>query len=169
MTGTTTRENALVDRLEELASRQDRGALARLRAGLQQDRALEGLAIVLPYVARHGKSADRDEDDAVLVAGLFSLHPDSGTMALPSALRVIAQTSDSIELRFRALLTADRADLPAHLRHAVSLVASHGLAIDWRDLHNTVRFWDHPSSRSRRTWARAFWSHDHGASPTQAS
>ena len=94
----------------------------------------------------------------LLVAGLFALHPDSGATKLPSALRLLAQTSDSVELRFRALLAAEKVDLGPHLRHAVTLVASHGFALDWRDLHRTVRFWDRPSVRSRRAWARAFWT-----------
>jgi CRISPR type I-E-associated protein CasB/Cse2 len=50
--------------------------------------------------------------------------------------------------------------LGAHLRHAVSLTASHHIALDWRELHVAIRFWDHPSGRTRRSWARAFWSSD---------
>ena len=157
----------LVDRLEELAARQDRAALARLRATLQEDRKLEGLAIVLPFVASRDLSPDRAEDDALLVAGLFALHPESGSTKLPTALRLLSQTSDSVELRFRALLAAERVDLGPHLRHAVGLVASHGSALDWRDLHRTLRFWDHSSNRSRRAWARAFWAAgDDGTSGT---
>jgi CRISPR system Cascade subunit CasB len=152
------RSDPLVDRLEALAARQDRAALARLRASLQEDRKLEGLSIVLPFVAGRDASSDRAEDDALLVAGLFALHPDPGHLKLPIALRRLSRTSDSVELRFRALLAADKTDLGPHLRHAVSLVAGHGLPLDWRDLHRTVRFWDHPSNRSRRDWARAFWA-----------
>jgi CRISPR system Cascade subunit CasB len=158
MTDTTERPDPLVDRLEQLASRQDRAVLARLRASLQEDRKLEGLAIVLPFVSRRAVSPDSAEDDALLVAGLFALHPESGQTKLPTALRLLSRTSDSVELRFRALLAADKVDLGSHLRYAVSLVASHGFALDWRDLHRTVRFWDHPSNRSRRRWARAFWT-----------
>lgn len=152
------RRDPLVDRLEELAARQDRAALARLRASLQDHRKLEGLAIVLPFVARREVSPDLAEDDALLVAGLFALHPESGRTKLPTALRLLTQGSDSVELRFRALLGAEKVDLGPHLRHAVSLAASHGFALDWRDLHRTVRFWNRPSHRSRRAWARAFWS-----------
>jgi CRISPR system Cascade subunit CasB len=157
MTDAPRGRDPLVDRLEELAARQDRAALARLRGSLQPDRALEGLAIVLPFVPRTDVPR-QVEDDALLVAGLFALHPESGHLTLPAALRVLSQTSDSVEFRFRALLAADRADLGSHLRHAVSLAASHGLSIDWRDLHRAVRFWSRSSNRSRREWARAFWA-----------
>ncbi|MGE3518255.1 MAG: type I-E CRISPR-associated protein Cse2/CasB [Vicinamibacterales bacterium] len=160
----------MVDHLEELAGRQDRAALARLRASLQDDRKLEGLAIVLPFVGRHNMHPERAEDDALLVAGLFALHPESGHAKLPMALRLLSQTSDSVELRFRALLAADRVDLGPHLRHAVGLVASQGHPLDWRDIHRTVRFWDHHSNRSRREWARAFWAatEDAGSVVTEA-
>src|SRR5690606_20605057 len=121
-------------------------------------RKLEGLAIVLPFVPHRHMSRERAEDDALLVSGLFALHPESGRTKLPAALRLFSQTSDSVELRFRALLSADRADLGPHLRHAGGLVASQNVAIDWRDLHRTLRFWDHPSSKSRRRWAREFWT-----------
>lgn len=160
MTDALQHRDPLVDRLEELAARQDRAALARLRASLQEDRKLEGLAIVLPFVVRRAASPERAEDDALLVAGLFALHPESGRTKLPTALRLLSQTSDSVELRFRALLAADKVDLGPHLRHAVGLVASHGSSLDWRDLHLAVRFWDHHSNRSRRQWARVFWISD---------
>lgn len=160
MTAPPEYRDPLVDHLEELAARQDRATLARLRASLQEDRSLEGLPTVLPFVPHDRASRSRAEDDALLVAGLFALHPESGSTSLPAALRVLSQTSDSVELRFRALLGANRADLGPHLRHAISLVAGQGVALDWRELHTAVRFWDHPSSRSRRAWARAFWTPD---------
>jgi CRISPR type I-E-associated protein CasB/Cse2 len=98
------------------------------------------------------------EDDAVLLAGLFALHPEPGRTTLPGALREIARSSDSVEQRFRALLGAARPDLPVHLRHAVGLVGSHHIALDWRELHRAIRFWDHPSGRTKRAWARQFWA-----------
>jgi CRISPR system Cascade subunit CasB len=154
----TDRQDPLVDHLKGLAAQEDRAALARLRRTLQKEHALDGLSVVLPFIPRKSKWPDRDENDALLVSGLFALHPESGSMTLPSALRIVAQTSESVELRFRAMLGASREDLPIHLRHAVSLVAGHGLAIDWRDLHDTIRWWDHPLDRARRRWARAFWA-----------
>jgi CRISPR type I-E-associated protein CasB/Cse2 len=161
------RTDPLVDHLERLASRQDRATLALLRGTFQKEHALDGLAVVLPFVAQDSRWRDRAEDDALLVSGLFALHPESGSLLLPDALRVIAKTSESVELRFRALLSASRQDLVEHLRHAVTLVASHGLAIDWRDLHAAIRYWDHPSDRMRRRWARAFWASESSSQPAK--
>jgi CRISPR system Cascade subunit CasB len=163
------RKDPLVDHLETLADRQDRGTLALLRRTFQEEHALDGLAVVLPFVSRDPRWRDRDEDDALLVSALFALHPESGPLSLPAALRIIAKTSDSIELRFRALLTANRQDLGDHLRHAVTLVASHGLPIDWRELHAAIRDWDRPSDRIRRRWARAFWGSDISSHPADKS
>jgi len=165
MSESTERRDTLVDHLKGLAGRQDRATLAVLRRTLQKEHALEGLSVVLPFVSRDGPWRDRAEDDALLVAGLFALHPESGSALLPAALQVVARTSDSVELRFRALLGASREDLPVHLRHAVTLVASHSLAIDWRDVHRAIRYWDHPSDRARRRWARAFWTPGAGNAP----
>jgi CRISPR system Cascade subunit CasB len=158
MAESTEHQDPLVDHLERLAAREDRATLARLRRTLQREHALDGLSVVLPFIPRTSKRLDQDENDALLVSGLFALHPESGAMTLPGALRVVAHTSDSVELRFRAMLGASREDLPTHLRHAVSLVAGHGIAIDWRDLHAAVRWWNHPRDRVRRRWARAFWT-----------
>ncbi len=170
MTTPEEHRDLLVHHLETLASRQERAALARLRASLQENRALEGLPIVLPFVSSRNTSTRQAEDDALLLAGLFALHPESGSSSLPSALRLLAQVSDSVELRFRALLGADRVDLGPHLRHAVGLVASTGIGLDWVDLHRAIRFWNHPSNNTRRRWARAFWIHDSDDSlPTTAS
>jgi CRISPR system Cascade subunit CasB len=165
MTDTSKPTDPLVDHLEALAKREDRAALAQLRGSLQEGRSLDGLRIVLPFLKRGAPGAVRAEDDALLVAGLFALHPESGSLSLASALRIVARDSDSVELRFRALLGAERQDLATHLRHAVTLVASKGLAIDWRDLHTTLRFWDRQTDpphqdRARREWARDFWSVD---------
>jgi CRISPR type I-E-associated protein CasB/Cse2 len=165
MTDTPKPNDPVVDQLERLARDQDRATLAQLRGSLQEGRALDGLRVVLPFIKRGGPGATRAEDDALLLAGLFALHPESGSLSLASALRIVARDSDSVELRFRALLGAGRQDLATHLRHAVTLVASKGLAIDWRDLHTTLRFWDRPAEpphqdRARREWARDFWSAD---------
>ena len=166
MTTTGDTRDRLVDYLEELARQQDRSTLARLRRSLDQRGLLDGLPIVLPFVRRDARLPARAEDDALLLAGLFALHPEPGSVTLPAALSRAARTSDSITLRFRALLGAERRDLPIHLRHAVALAASHHIAIDWRTLHTAIRHWDHPSGRIRRDWARTFWSPDQSAGET---
>lgn len=151
------REHPLVAYLEQLAARQDRAALAALRGSLREGHALEALRYVLPFI---GKGASRrDEDVACLVAGLFALHPESGSLTLAAALRlVLLGGSDSTEGLFIALLSAGQEDLPIHLRHAVSLVAGKDLPLDWHDLYSTVRFWDDERGIAKRRWAADFWA-----------
>jgi len=166
MSSPESKKDRLVERLEALAASQppDRGALANLRASLKEDSALDGLRIVLPYVTVRAEARpferQREEDDALLLGGLFALHGESGNESLASALRrVWAETgSDSVEARFSALMSASREDLASHLRHAVSLVASKKIPIDWRDLHRAIRHWQHEDDFVRRQWARDFWA-----------
>lgn len=154
----------LVEALQELVAREDRATLARLRDSWRPGRESGALAFVLPFIERGAgeHAAARDESDALLVAALFAMHRSSGDLKLPRALALLAKKvgSDSIELRFRALLESDREELPVHLRSAVMLVKDYPL--DWGDLLRTIRFWDQrdesPHRRSaRRRWAVQYW------------
>ncbi len=161
----------LIDYLVSLAEREDRAALAALRSSLREGHDLDGLRIVLPFVRGASPARlKRAEDDALLLGALFALHPEQGALTLAEALaRVWRETgSDSVEGRFRALLSADREQLAPHLRHAISLVASKHLAIDWADLYRAIKYWDRADEpgapRSpRRRWASDFWTSEDGA------
>jgi len=152
-----TNKKPLIGYLESVAEGEDRATLAALRGSLRPGHHLEALRIVLPFLSAN--AARHEEDDAALLAGLFALHPESSALSLAHALsKAWADTgSDSVEKRFQALLGARRDDLPTHLRHAVSFVASHKLGIDWEDLYRAIRYWDHPDDFVRREWARSFW------------
>jgi CRISPR system Cascade subunit CasB len=142
-----------IQRLYDLAAREDRAALAELRRSFSNP--LAALPYVVPFLP---KDAPRREETALsLVAGLFALHPERGHVSLAKALSIIAKDSESVALRFRALLNADAEDLPTHLRHAVSLVRSRDLAIDYDDLLAAVRWWGSESKNRQRAWARDFW------------
>lgn len=149
-----TKPEAFVEYLRDLAAIDDRGALAALRHGFVNP------LRALPYVARFlpNPGSRRAEDTLLLLGGLFALHPISGATSLASALRQLAERSDSVELRFRGLLDCDREDLPHHLRHAVALAAGAEIPIDFEDLLRAIRAWDHESHFVQRRWARDFWS-----------
>lgn len=150
------RYRSLIAHLEQLAERNDRAAMAALRASLREGHVLEALRYVLPFL---GKNAERRaEDDACLIAGLFALHPESGPLTLASALGLVRDAgSGSTEARFLGLLAASRADLPIHLRHAIALTSGRKLGLDWNDLYTAIRFWDHQDDFVRRRWAADFW------------
>ena len=61
------------------------------------------------------------------------------------------------EKRFVALLNCHQEDLPDHLRHAVSLLRSKEIPIDWARLLRDLRWWHREDKRVQRDWARAFW------------
>jgi CRISPR type I-E-associated protein CasB/Cse2 len=150
--------------LYELARREDRAALAELRRSFASP--LAAMPYVVPYLGKDG--GERDERALALVGGLFALHPSAGSRSLADALRAIAATSDSVALRFRALLDAAAEDLPVHLRHAVALARSHEIPLDYDDLLLTVRFWGDPDKRRQRAWARDFWATRQDESDSEA-
>ncbi|GAB4211218.1 MAG: type I-E CRISPR-associated protein Cse2/CasB [Sandaracinaceae bacterium] len=155
---------AFIRALLTLDPSHQRAALAALRSSLRDGCELEAAPYVLPYGI-----TPAEEQAAFLVAGLFALHPERGSASLAAAMRRVRDDtqSESVEHRFRALLSAGRAELPTHLRHAVALVASKGIALDWADLFRAVRDWDADGAqRAKRRWARDFWS---DASPTTSN
>lgn len=146
----------LVGALERIAERQDRGAMSALRRSLSVDAVAQAYPYVVPFLPSN--PTPWLERAYLLVAGLFALHPKSGERTLATALRAVRNSSgsQSIEARFVALLNAHPEDLGSHLRHAVALVRTAELAIDWHDLLRTVRTWNLESTR--RHWARDFWA-----------
>ena len=148
-------EEPLVAALERLAQAGDRGALSALRRSLSEDAIAQAYPYVVPFFPR--EPTPWLERAYLLVAGIFAVHPVSGPASLAAALRRVrdATGSTSVEQRFIGLLNAHPDDLGTHLRHAVSLVGSQEIPIDWHDLLRTVRSWN--SESARRRWARDFW------------
>jgi len=139
--------------LYELATREDRAALAELRRSFANP--IAALPYVVPFLRRD--ASRREEDALVLVASLFALHPTPGQLSLAKALALCSKDSESVELRFRGLLDSDAEDLPTHLRHAISLVRSKDMAIDYDDLLRAIRWWSREDKDRQRAWARDFW------------
>lgn len=146
-------QHPFISRLYELSDREDRAALAELRRGFINP--LAPLPFVAPFLRR---DAPRWEEEALsLVGALFALHPMRGNLSLASAMRILSERSDSVALRFRALLDSEPEDLATHLRHAVSMIGSRDLGIDYDDLLRKVRGWGHEERWAQRGWARDFW------------
>lgn len=167
----------------------DRAALAALRRGLGKspDEEFEPYR----YIGRFLENCTRDEENAhYLVASLFALHQlswkddpaDRRPSNLGSSFRILAEhveadhgDRESVERRFVALLNCHADDLPQHLRHAVSLLRSHEVPIDWAALLDDLQHWGRVESPVRRRWARAFWGETaasarpgDGGNPTRA-
>jgi len=149
----------------------NRAALAALRRGLGKSLGEDFEAY--RYVGRILVASRRQDEEArYLVATLFALHPVSWTddpaaprrTNLGASFRVLASQTEaeradsrSIERRFVALLNCHADDLATHLRHAVSLLKSQNVPIDWAQLLEDVRGWSRWGERIRSEWARAYW------------
>ena len=155
--------NAFVDYLCELARRDDRGALAHLRRGLggPPGTAVEMFPYVVPWLPAQGRRWQQDAH--FLVAALFAMHPahDPNIGSLGSTLRRLAHAAnseDSTERRFVALLNTHRDDLFRPLRHAVSLAKSHNVPVDYAMLLQHVQHWANEDRWVQRRWAADFWT-----------
>jgi CRISPR system Cascade subunit CasB len=158
--------------------RDGRAALAALRRGLGKSpgEELEPFRYIGWALSDRGQ---KEEEAHYLVASLFALHQIAWTDAAESAretglgasFRVLANRlradrgdSNSVDRRFVALLNCHADDLATHLRHAVSLLKSQDVPVDWAQLLDDVEKWDDESGAVRRRWARAFW----GSAPPPA-
>jgi len=129
--------------------------------------------LVVPWVPEG--AGGREEAVYYLIASLFAawhqggrpLATASGGMGWSFAeLARKTNNRDSTERRFMTLLTSSDADLPMHLRQAISLLRSHDVPVDWSRLHRDVRWWEDRERRVQRRWAREFWG-GHGAEREQ--
>jgi CRISPR system Cascade subunit CasB len=162
-----TREEQFVEYLTGLVDREDRASLAALRRGLGKapGEAAEAYRYVVPWLRRD--SPPWEDDVYFLVASLFALHQKNWkavasnrrTTNLGASFARMANEVEggSVERRFVALLNCDRDDLPEHLRHAISLLKSKEVPVDWTQLLQQIQDWARYDRRVQREWARAFW------------
>lgn len=165
---------ALVAHLEDLAAREDRGAVAALRRGLGKEPG------TVPEMYRHVEpflqsAGPRETEAAYLVASLFGLHPVAWTRPEDSpwntsfgwSLRPIRSRDDGMEQRedegvarrFVAALTCDRPALGTHLRQLLSILhfRKDSAPVDWERLYRDIVNWEDADRRVRRRWAEGFW------------
>ena len=159
-------DQPFMDYLQRLAQN-NRGALAELRRSLTF--APGCTPRVFPYVEpfiaadEHPESARRQAH--YLIAGLFALHPQHCEMTFAKAMGALyckQEQSPSIEGRFIALLECDGESLAEPLRHCVTLLRSHGMAINYQRLLLDLTDWLNPIyperlDQLRRRWATDFY------------
>lgn len=158
-------ERRFVEYLAKFVAAENRAALAALRRGLDKDpgEAMEMFPYVAPWLSRDVKR--QDEERHYLVASLFAFHPNSWRgdgrtpFNLGASFAKLSQATDSasIEQRFVALLNSHRDDVSTHLRHAIGLLKSKEIPVDWAQLLYDLRWWGSEHRAVQREWARAFW------------
>jgi len=160
MSEPTDHERSFTDWLHTLTQKEDRAALAALRRGLGKPPgdAPEMHRFILRWLP--GNTNPWQEEPYYLVASLFAFHQKAmrgGNLGASFSRLARAVESDSTEKRFVALLNCHRDDLPNHLRHAVGLLKSKEVPIDWAQLLHDIKGWDWESRTVQRDWARGFW------------
>lgn len=138
---------------------EDRGALADLRSGLGKEPG--EMARVHKHVVPYLPEKSYNDRWYYVTATLFGSFPkhQSGD-SLGRAFRPLRAKSDSMEIRFVALLNAHPDDLVDHLRHAVSLLKANEQPLDWFLLFEDLIRWDHPDGYVQLRWARDFYKSD---------
>lgn len=149
-------EHPFISRLEQLRESDDRGALAKLRRGVGKRM---GSPEMYPYVVPFLPDSAQDRELYFLVASLFAMHPNAASRgkSMGKVFQEMKDDSESIEKRFVNLLSADSEDIGGHLRHAVSLAKSKGVAVDYHRLLYDLRYWTHPDRFVQLQWAKDFW------------
>lgn len=145
--------------LKGLVERKDRATLAKLRRGLGKPVGQAADRDVWVYRHLH-EAKPEHEESAAIVGSLFALHSASGDASIGTGFARLKQggASESVEKRFTALLDSNPEDLPARLRHAVSLLKSKDIAIDWARLLDDLLRWNFERRPVQRQWARDYWS-----------
>ncbi len=160
------RDHAFADSLEAVARGPDgRRALAILRRSAAGGPAAFEAIRVLDRVIPRG-SNDRDFDTYALVAGLYAVYHQGRTAHRAtegdlgeSWARLGVAAGWEVERaarRLTPLLAADRATLGERLRHAVTLLRSADVPINWARLAHDVRAWGWDDQPVQRRWARSF-------------
>jgi CRISPR system Cascade subunit CasB len=139
------------------------GTLAKLRRGLTEHSAERDMWVS----GQLRGAAPEHEEPAALVASLFALwhQGDRGHGYKPvgsfggsyGSLRTEA-ASESVEKRFACLIDSHPDELPVRLRHAVSLLRSKEIAINWEQLLRDLLDWERDKRPVQRRWAREFWT-----------
>jgi CRISPR system Cascade subunit CasB len=146
-----------LEKLEKLVKDDERATLAELRRSLGKNPTVTLVRIGWLFAG----VPDFALDTAVLHAGLFAIDGDNASSNnFGKAFRVLLDStgSDSIEKRFVSLVETEREDLATPLRHAIKLLASKEIGLDWAQLFDDLLGWHYESRGVQRKWARSFWS-----------
>jgi len=159
------REEEFIERIEQL----DTGKLAMLRRGCGERDAIAGKCPWFYGVLR----GEGNETTSYLVASLMAQystskiksgsHRDEGDFGSTLKKAFNASGSESMKRRFLILLDSDynsytgEGDLPYRLRQMIRYVAHLRLGVDWPQLFDDIKLWNHPDKYVQKRWARSFY------------
>jgi CRISPR type I-E-associated protein CasB/Cse2 len=167
----------LIEHLKELSQDKKKGpgAMATLRRALSDEqadvlRAYEYIGYLLPKDIQ-------SQDDYLLVAALFAIHPlyievqegertwaNLGThlAELRRHKQQAQESTDSLDRRFLVLVAASREELPYHMRAAIRFLKDAAIHVHWERLLFDILDWEDESTDPakptvQRRWANAYW------------
>lgn len=145
-----------------LKNSDDRAALAHLRRGLGKEPGSEPKVFpyVVPWIKEDMRANERNA--YFLAASLFALHPmnsEKGNMGTVfKQIQLASGDSSSIEQRFVHLLNSHPDDLPSRLRHTISMAKSKNAPVNYSQLLQDLRYWNHDAHWVQQAWAEQFWA-----------
>lgn len=158
-------KSPFISYLEELATRDDRGALAAIRKGLQYDpgKCADTYPYIIPWLGNVKSKWEKDVH--YLIASLFAYHPSSISQPqnigdVFSKISLKRGDTKSLEKRFKNLLKSKPEDLPLHMRQVISLAKSESIPVNWHELFYDLKRWPYESTfPPYEKWANSFWKY----------
>lgn len=123
---------------------------------------LFAIAVEEPFPAETAAEESDGRKGWLETAGLKLPEGNFGRSMRELAERFVKESGDKdsrqrVDRRFISLLDADHALVFEHLRHNVSLLASHDIPVNWVRLGNDLLRWNDEERSVQRRWARSYW------------
>lgn len=157
---------ALLDYLEKLKARDDRGALAELRCALVESRKHRAW----PLIASFGGIGDDYPAQVVqTISGLFAHHSLTTEMGnLGDTCRALMSKDERTEYlkerkvgpmtrRFQHLLAANRDEVCGRVARLVLFAKSKEVPVNYGQLESDLRRYRFDADAVRVRWAKSFW------------
>ena len=133
--------------------RNDRGALANLRGSISETRRANAWPLLAGFKGADAIGNHAYETVAALWAGDADSHA-SDSMNLGATLAKLKSEHNSFELRFKRLLTCDRAEIPDRVATVVHAAQAKGMAVSYARLLSDLLCW---GDDVKVSWAKSFW------------
>lgn len=155
--------SALLDYLQKLKKRDNRGAFADLRCALVESRKHRAWPLLAPF---GGIGEKHPERVIQTIAGLFAYHPlTTATGNMGDTCRSLMSDDERAEYfqerkigpmtrRFQYLLAASHDEVCERVIRLVLFAKSKEVPVNYGQLQSDLRYW---SDSIRVRWAKSFW------------
>ena len=168
---TSAPKETFVGRFVERLSKLPRSDLAILKRSAGLTLADSRNAAGTFYRLYFGGANDRDEEVFFLVATLYGLNPRGFGGDFGATMRSLVakgMSRDAVDRRMTMLLDSELdlidgfrpggGELAYRLRQCVKLAVSRDVGVNWAELLDDLRKWNHQGKRTQKKWARSYFS-----------